>query len=199
MNGMRRTRSIAVLLVVGGLGAWGCNRTHSVPEKEIQIADGGAPVLTSAEIASHRIPPRLPSAAELSPAKAGNPVAQAAYEQPIPQASSPPPADEPPALKPFEDWTEQEAAADALGRIGQPAVPELVAALQNPNAAIRLKGVEVLGRMGPEAAPAVPELIKLLDDPDERIRKATARTLGQIGPAAKEAVPALVRTLLESP
>jgi hypothetical protein len=100
-------------------------------------------------------------------------------------------------LKPFNRWTESQAAADALGRIGPPAVPDLVAALQSTDPEIRLPAAQVLARMGSDARDAVPYLIPLLDDPDERIRKTAARTLGRIGPAAAPAVPALMRTLLQ--
>jgi HEAT repeat protein len=100
-------------------------------------------------------------------------------------------------LKPLEHWTEQEAAADALGRIGPAAVPELIATLRSTNSEARLQATQVLARMGSDAKEAVPELIRLLDDPDERIRKAATRTLGRIGPDAAEAVPALMQSLLE--
>lgn len=116
-------------------------------------------------------------------------IAPVSFETPI--------VDEPKGLKPLAEWTEQEAAADALGRIGAAAVPELVQALSSPDAAVREKAVGVLGRMGAEAAPAVPSLTRLLDDPDPVVRKAAARTLGRIGPAAKDAVPGLMRALLE--
>ncbi len=101
------------------------------------------------------------------------------------------------SLKPLEKWTEQEAAADALGRIGPPAVPQLIAALRSQDPEHRLQATQVLARMGSDAKEAVPDLIRLLDDPDERIRKAATRTLGRIGPAAGEAVPALMQRLLE--
>jgi hypothetical protein len=104
----------------------------------------------------------------------------------------------PPRPKPIEQWDEEETAADALARIGSPAVPSLVQAMQNPDPQIRLKAVKVLGRMGPDAKDAVPDLIRLLEDPDEEIRKAASRTLGRIGPAAQEAVPALMRTLFQA-
>lgn len=100
-------------------------------------------------------------------------------------------------LKPLERWTEQEAAADALGRIGPAAVPELIATLRSADPEARLQATQVLARMGSDAKQAVPELIRLLDDPDERIRKAATRTLGRIGPDAAEAVPALMKSLLE--
>ena len=63
---------------------------------------------------------------------------------------------------------------------------------------MRLKGVEVLGRMGSAAEPAVPDLVRLLDDADPEVRKAAARTLGRIGPTAEAAVPALMRALFDS-
>jgi hypothetical protein len=100
-------------------------------------------------------------------------------------------------LKPLDKWTEQEAAADALGRIGTAAVPDLIAALRSNDAEARLQATQVLARMGSDAKEAVPDLIRLLDDPDERIRKAATRTLGRIGPAAAEAVPALMKSLLD--
>jgi hypothetical protein len=125
-------------------------------------------------------------------------------ETPAPNGSTPPrpifdytasPAEY--NLKPLDKWTEQEAAADALGRIGTAAVPELIAALRSNDAEARLQATQVLARMGSDAKEAVPDLIRLLDDPDERIRKAATRTLGRIGPAAAEAVPALMKSLLE--
>ncbi len=100
-------------------------------------------------------------------------------------------------LKPLDKWTEQEAAADALGRIGTAAVPQLIAALRSNDVEARLQATQVLARMGSDAKEAVPDLIRLLDDPDERIRKAATRTLGRIGPDAAEAVPALMKSLLE--
>lgn len=102
------------------------------------------------------------------------------------------------SLEPQGAWTEQQAAADALGRIGPPAVPPLVAALDSSDPETRLRAAEVLARMGSDAKDAVPALTRLLDDPHEPIRKAATRALGRIGPAAEEAVPALVRALLES-
>ena len=72
-------------------------------------------------------------------------------------------------------------------------------ALRSTDPIVRKKAVEVLGRMGEDAAPAVPALTALLDDPDLGVRKAAARTLGQIGPDAKDAVPSLMRNLFQPP
>ena len=167
----------------------GCGVGPTSPTTKIKTPDGGPPVLTTAERAAKELEQR--TARELVSHQAEEPslVSQAAYMRPI---------DAPPPLKPFEQWTEQDAATDALGRIGPAAVPALVETLKSPDPAARLKGIEVLGRMGPGAAPAVPDLIRLLDDPDPEVRKAAARTLGRIGPAADAAVPALMRTLFEA-
>lgn len=97
----------------------------------------------------------------------------------------------------FPDSTEQEVAAQALGRIGQPAVPMLMNALQHRDPHVRLQAAQVLAKIGPEAKAAVPILVAALDDQDPRVRRASARALGQIGPAAQDAVPALMRSLVQ--
>jgi len=168
-----------ILLLGVYFSAWGCRPGSLGPTKEVEVPSGGPPVLTLADRAAKEY--------ETSH-RASGPVARATFEQPI---------EEPQPVKPLTLWTEQEVAADALGRIGAPAVPALIEALKNADPAVRLEVVEVLGRMGDEAADAVPSLLKLLDDPDPGVRKAAARTLGQIGPAAKDAVPALMRALLQ--
>nr|WP_044181354.1 HEAT repeat domain-containing protein [Pirellula staleyi] len=100
-------------------------------------------------------------------------------------------------LQPFEQWTEEQTATDALGRIGPPAIPALIQALRSQDPIVRRKAAEVLARMGSDAKEAVPDLIRLLDDPDPLIRKTAARTLGRIGPDAAPAIPALMRTLMQ--
>lgn len=99
---------------------------------------------------------------------------------------------------PFEAWSDQQVAADALSRIGQPAVPQLIETLSNPDPQIRRATLSVLSRMGPDAKDAVPTLIQLLDDEDAEVRRSAAKTLGRIGPEAAQAVPALVRSLTDS-
>jgi hypothetical protein len=100
-----------------------------------------------------------------------------------------------PAVKPVEQWGLQETAIDSLGRIGAPAVPGLIQALEHPNRDQRLRAAKVLARIGPDAAQAVPILVELLNDQDEEIRKASARALGQIGPAAESAVEPLLNMI----
>src|SRR5262245_31191796 len=90
----------------------------------------------------------------------------------------------------------QIAAADALGRIGQPAVPALSDALSDPDAVVRLQACRALAYMGARASAAVPELVKrLYVDPEEAVRTQAANALGQIGDEAKPAVPSLMEML----
>jgi HEAT repeat protein len=111
--------------------------------------------------------------------------------------ASPSDAERPPALPltMFRQWELQQVAADALARIGEPAIPELVRLLEHPDAIPRARAAWALGRMGAKAKPAVPALMAALDDDDRLVRETAARALGQIGPDAAEAIPDLVRLL----
>jgi hypothetical protein len=180
-EGMHRLVAF-ISCVLAGTGLAGCSGSAAAPRKVIATSpDGPAKVLPLTAAAR---PMTWPTST----------VAPAAYEEPLPAR---PAFITVPVVKPLAEWTEQDVAADALGRIGAAAVPALIEGLRSPDPAVRLKAVEVLGRMGPDAKDAVPDLVRLLDDPEEPIRRAATRTLGRIGPPAQEAVPALVRTLLQ--
>jgi HEAT repeat protein len=73
-------------------------------------------------------------------------------------------------------------AAEALGKIGAPAVPALIGALKNPDEDIRWKAAIVLGEIGD--ARAIGPLVDLLGDEDRFVRSRTAYALGMIGPPA---------------
>ena len=92
-----------------------------------------------------------------------------------------------------------DAIADALedlGDLGQihkplasPALPEIMAALKNPNAKVRAAAAKTLGMIDPEPSEAVPALTKLLnDDSEEMVKIAAVRGLGAMGSAAKPAL-----------
>jgi len=107
---------------------------------------------------------------------------------------------QPPAIerpKPLSEISDKELAAEALARIGPPAVPSLIQALQHRDPQVRREVVRVLMRMGPDAKAAAPELTRLLDDEDELVRKYAVKALGNIGPDAAIAVPALMLDLLQ--
>jgi len=89
----------------------------------------------------------------------------------------------------------QIAAADAMGRIGAPAVPALASALSDSDAVVRLQACKALAYMGAKASPAVPDLVQRLYDSEEAVRMQAANALGQIGEEAKPAVPQLMEML----
>jgi HEAT repeat protein len=88
-----------------------------------------------------------------------------------------------------EKVTERAAAARILGELGpaaKEAVPDLQAALADPDKDVRRCAARSLGDIGKASKPAVPALGKTLKDPDAPVRQASAYALGRIGdPAAK--------------
>ncbi|MDP3564823.1 MAG: HEAT repeat domain-containing protein, partial [Methanoregula sp.] len=81
-------------------------------------------------------------------------------------------------------------AAEALSKIGNPAVGPLIRALQYPDDDVRWKAAIALGEIGnPEA---VEPLIQLLSDEDRFVRSRAAHALSMIG---EPAVPSLVQAL----
>jgi HEAT repeat protein len=80
-------------------------------------------------------------------------------------------------------------AMEGLARLGNPAVPVLIEALQEDGDPAEL-AVEALRRIGPIAVSA---LINALDDPDAHVRGRAADTLGRIGEI--QALPGLIRAL----
>ena len=92
----------------------------------------------------------------------------------------------------------QIAAADALGRIGQPAVAALTSVLSDPDPVVRLQACRALAYMGSQAKDAVPYLTQALGDQNETVREQAAVALGQIGAPAAPAVPVLMLMLRAS-
>ena len=77
----------------------------------------------------------------------------------------------------------------------KPALPALIAALQDDDANVRAWSAQAIGDFGPDAAKAVPDLITLLSNPNEGSRNSACIALRNIGPAAKQALPVLRRSL----
>src|SRR5262249_14876800 len=98
-------------------------------------------------------------------------------------------------LQPASADSSQIAAADALGRIGQTAVPSLSDSLADPDPMVRLQSCRALAYMGAQAKDAVPALIRSLNDSEIAIREGAADALGQIGQPATPAIPALMQML----
>ncbi|MCG7855063.1 MAG: HEAT repeat domain-containing protein, partial [Methanoregulaceae archaeon] len=85
-------------------------------------------------------------------------------------------------------------AAEALAKIGEPAVPSLIAALDHPDEGVRWKAAITLGEIGDQRG--IIPLIGLLSDKDRFVRSRAAYALGLIG---SPAIPALSEMLEEAP
>lgn len=83
-------------------------------------------------------------------------------------------------------------AAEALSRIGAPAVEALIGALQHHDDDVRWKAAIALGEIGDPRA--IEPLIRLLCDEDRFVKSRAAHALGMIGEAA---VDPLIRALRE--
>jgi HEAT repeat protein len=93
------------------------------------------------------------------------------------------------------DEMELDAAIEKLGEIGEPAIPALMAALQDKNLQVRRSAADVLRQIG---RPAIPALAKALKNSDANVRSYAAYVLGRIGAEAKTALPQLVPLLKDS-
>jgi len=82
------------------------------------------------------------------------------------------------ATKNWWRYSVREAAAEALGRIGEPAVEPLIAALQDEDSNMRQGAAGALGRIG---EPAVEPLIAALRDENSGVCRAAAQALKKIG------------------
>ena len=100
-----------------------------------------------------------------------------------------------PPVTPKDEWGVEQVVVDALGRIGESAVPQVMAQLQNTDPQKRIQAAKILARIGPDANAAVADLTALLNDSNAEVQKEAARALGQIGPAAENSVEALLDIL----
>ena len=88
-------------------------------------------------------------------------------------------------------WDVRRAAAEALVKIGTPAVSPLIQALGDRSENVRAAAAWALGDLGdPQAIPA---LIQALGDQSENVRWAAAWALGDLGDP--QAVPPLIKAL----
>jgi HEAT repeat protein len=106
----------------------------------------------------------------------------------------------------FSEWRQdlqggtpvvRERAVVAFCELGEPAVPLLVGAIDDPDFNVRTLAVFCLGRMGPKAKDAIPALVRTLEDRDWIVRKYAAGALGMLDVTAESAAPALARAAVE--
>jgi tetratricopeptide (TPR) repeat protein len=92
------------------------------------------------------------------------------------------------------DCMRQEARS-ALLRIGGPAVPVLVKALDHKQASVRRLAAETLGSIKPPAQDAVPALIARLKDSSPGVRTASLEALQRIGEPKEQIINAIASSL----
>ncbi|HIK29717.1 MAG: HEAT repeat domain-containing protein [Oscillatoriaceae bacterium SKW80] len=99
-----------------------------------------------------------------------------------------------------DDESNDPQAIDALVKIGERAVSELLTVLKEPDARVRASAAKVLGKIGSEsenkADALASTLVEYLNDSNQEVRRAAAEALGRIGSIA---VPKIVEALQAEP
>lgn len=94
-------------------------------------------------------------------------------------------ADIPKHIEDFKDESEDGMVAAramyALVKIGEPAVPQLIEALESENVDVQLMALNTLGFIGKGAKDAVPAIKNALEDPDAVVQNAAKDALEKIG------------------
>ncbi len=85
-----------------------------------------------------------------------------------------------------------EAAQRKLLGIGEAGVPRLIAALSDPDWAMRESAARILGQLGRGAEAARDPLARLLKDPDPQVRSAAATAVLDVSPTTRFDVPILI-------
>lgn len=97
------------------------------------------------------------------------------------------------AVQENEEGRVNEAAIEALVRIGPDAVPSLLQTLWGDDLHQRRVAIFVLARLGSKARAAIPSLIRTLNDGDPGIRSGAVRALAGI--RARSSIPTLIEML----
>ncbi|MFW5766349.1 MAG: sister chromatid cohesion protein PDS5 [Coleofasciculus sp.] len=97
-----------------------------------------------------------------------------------------------------ENLQVRQGAVDALGKIGKAAIPDLLEGLKSDKEQVRWSAANGLGNIGSQAQDAIPDLIEALQDKEARVRSSAADALGSIGHDAQDAIPDLIETLQDT-
>lgn len=81
-------------------------------------------------------------------------------------------------------WTICEIRYVKTGREG--AVPALIEAMDDPDAAVRSQAAWSLGEMGPAGRAGYPRLVRAFRDPDDTVRSAASYAITRLGPPEEE-------------
>ncbi|PLZ98996.1 hypothetical protein CEN45_17095 [Fischerella thermalis CCMEE 5198] len=73
------------------------------------------------------------------------------------------------------------AAIDYLATVGKPAVPALIAALQDSDPQVRTSALVIIAKIGPNAAQAIPALMRAIDDKDATVRSHAVQAIAKMG------------------
>ena len=92
------------------------------------------------------------------------------------------------------DALQKDALTAAFHRFGEQAVPALVTALSDTDAAVREHAADALGHLGEDAVAAVEPLVALAGDPVAEVRLSAVSALGQLGEAARDALRGLTES-----
>ena len=94
------------------------------------------------------------------------------------------------------DKREMFAASHALAKIGKPAVPSLMKAMNDVDDNVRWQAIVALGRIGsPGANASIRKLVKALGDIDPDVRGSAAESLGILRAKIPLVIPALRKTV----
>jgi HEAT repeat protein len=121
-----------------------------------------------------------------------------------------PPPSPTPRERTLQEWTNDLKSPDEktrmwaavmlgeIGPSGKPALPALVAALNDPNRLVRDRAVWALVFIDPTGKEVLIHLYAPLKDMDAGVRTTTVKAIGRLGPSAEPAIPELER-LLQDP
>ena len=89
----------------------------------------------------------------------------------------------------------RDAAAIALGKVGEEAVPALIRLLTDDDVGVRYRAASALGLVDSPAKAVIADLDNALDDDDGRVRIAAAESLWKLTAKPDAVVPALIEEL----
>ena len=100
-------------------------------------------------------------------------------------------SDIPSLIKDLKDKDKAKDASYALAKIGKPAVPELIKALEGNNKNQKRYAARAIREMGQNGSDAIPALEKLLKDRDTGTREYVVEALGNMTQQANQVLPIL--------